>query len=214
MNQELRIRNKKFSIRSIIRNSLFIIRKSEGFTLIELLVVILVIFSVGILIASILVSALRGSNKTNTIDLVRRNGNSAITQMSRTIRYAQSFDGVSIDGTADSYTTSCVPQIGAIPAPPNIVKLPESGLQSFWSNMILRFENFKKKELAGISNIHKKIAYLDMNNFYFPVPIIQKLSQMGNQRTGLVTRLSALIPKFGGGINLLPHVAAAGWTVA
>ncbi|HEY4504533.1 MAG TPA: prepilin-type N-terminal cleavage/methylation domain-containing protein [Candidatus Paceibacterota bacterium] len=43
MNQELRIRNKKFRIKSIIRNSLFIIRKSDGFTLIELLIVIAII---------------------------------------------------------------------------------------------------------------------------------------------------------------------------
>ena len=43
MNRELRIRNKKFRIKSIIRNSLFIIRKSDGFTLIELLIVIVII---------------------------------------------------------------------------------------------------------------------------------------------------------------------------
>src|SRR3989344_4471058 len=106
MKQELRIRNKKFRIKPIIRNSLFIIRKSDGFTLVELLVVILVIFSVGVLISSVLFSALRGANKTNTIDLVRRNGNSAITQMSRMIRYSQSFDGVSIDGSPNSFTTA------------------------------------------------------------------------------------------------------------
>src|SRR3989338_1818510 len=43
MNQELRIRNKKFGTKPIIRNSLFIIRKSEGFTLIELLIVVAII---------------------------------------------------------------------------------------------------------------------------------------------------------------------------
>jgi len=47
MNQELRIRNKKFRIKSIIRNSLFLIRKSEGFTLIELLLVISIISVIG-----------------------------------------------------------------------------------------------------------------------------------------------------------------------
>ena len=47
MNQELRIRNKKFRIKSIIRNSLFFIRKSEGFTLIELLLVISIISIIG-----------------------------------------------------------------------------------------------------------------------------------------------------------------------
>jgi len=82
------------------------VKSGAGFTLIELLVVILIIFSVGVLISSVLFSALRGANKTNTIDLVRRNGNSAITQMSRMIRYAQSFDGVSTDGT--TYIPDCV----------------------------------------------------------------------------------------------------------
>ena len=47
MNRELRIRNKKFRIKSIIRNSLFIIRKSEGFTLIELLLVVSIILVIG-----------------------------------------------------------------------------------------------------------------------------------------------------------------------
>src|SRR3989344_3693289 len=153
MKQELRIRNKKFRIKPIIRNSLFIIRKSDGFTLVELLVVILVIFSVGVLISSVLFSALRGANKTNTIDMVRRNGNSAITQMSRMIRYSQSFDGVAEalpDGSPGSYTTSCIPPVSAVSAPPTIAKSRESDLQSFLANIILGFENFQKKELAGI----------------------------------------------------------------
>jgi len=47
MNQESGIRNKKFRIKSIIRNSLFIIRKSEGFTLIELLLVISIVLIIG-----------------------------------------------------------------------------------------------------------------------------------------------------------------------
>ena len=47
MKQELRIRNKKIRTKSIIRNSLFIIRKSDGFTLIELLLVISIILIIG-----------------------------------------------------------------------------------------------------------------------------------------------------------------------
>ena len=47
MNQDLRIRNKKFRIKSIIRNSLFITRKAKGFTLIELLLVISIVFVIG-----------------------------------------------------------------------------------------------------------------------------------------------------------------------
>ena len=122
-----------------------------AFTLIELLVVILVIFSVGTLITSVLFSALRGANKTNTIDLVRRNGNSAITQMSRMIRYSQSFDGVSIDGTPGSYTTSCVLPIVAVSVPFNIAKLPESGLQSFWANIIPNYLRQLRKDAKQVS---------------------------------------------------------------
>ena len=43
MNQELRIKNRKESLKSIIHDLLFMIRKSEGFTLIELLVVIAIV---------------------------------------------------------------------------------------------------------------------------------------------------------------------------
>jgi len=92
----------------------------KGFTLIELLVVILVIFSVGVLISSVLFSALRGANKTNTIDLVRRNGNSAISQVSRMIRYSQSLNGVSTDLV--SFTTNCVPP--PTPPPPTPTPTP------------------------------------------------------------------------------------------
>ena len=90
---------------------------SDGFTLIELLVVILVIFAVGVLIISVLFSALRGANKTNTIDLVRRNGNSAISQMSRMIRFAKSFNGVSINDPNNLNPDCTVPASTPTPAP-------------------------------------------------------------------------------------------------
>lgn len=73
-------------------------KSPRGFTLIELLIVMAVMVSVLAIVVGITSSTLRGSNKTSTINNVRENGNYAISQMSRVIKYAKSFDGVSEDG--------------------------------------------------------------------------------------------------------------------
>lgn len=78
----------------------------RGYTLIELLTVIAIVVVVGVIVAGILISSLRGGSKSNVLDNVRQNGNDAITQMSKMIIYAQSFNGVSNDGGV-SYTTNC-----------------------------------------------------------------------------------------------------------
>lgn len=83
-----------------------LIFNSKGFTLIEFLTVVVVIASIGLIIVGILTSALRGTNKTNIVNLVRQSGNQAVVQMARMIEYAQGFDGVSMDG--NSYTVNCV----------------------------------------------------------------------------------------------------------
>lgn len=95
----------------------------NGFTLVEFLTVTVVISSIGLVIVGILSSALRGTNKTNIVNTVRQSGNQAIIQMKRTIEYARSFDGVSVDGTASSYTTNCVEPSVIAPSPtPSPVK--------------------------------------------------------------------------------------------
>lgn len=81
------------------------IKYQIGYTLIELLAVMIVMITVGVIVASILVSALRGTNKTNVIEDVRSNGNFTIQQMGKMIGFAQNFSGVSTDGT--NYTTNC-----------------------------------------------------------------------------------------------------------
>ena len=83
----------------------------KGFTLIELLVGMVILLSVGTIIVSILFSSLRGANKTNTITLVRQNGDYTITQMTKTIRNAKSFNGVSNDGV--NYSLVCSPSPGS-----------------------------------------------------------------------------------------------------
>lgn len=77
----------------------------KGFTLIELLVVMGVLVVIGLVIATIIVSALRGSNKTNTINTVRQNGDYAISRISKMLEFAQGFVGVSNDNV--NYSNSC-----------------------------------------------------------------------------------------------------------
>lgn len=63
-----------------------------GFTLIELLTVMVVFVSVSGIVVAILFSALRGTNKTNTVDVVRQNGNYVISQMTKMIRFAKKLE--------------------------------------------------------------------------------------------------------------------------
>lgn len=109
-NSKLKSKIKNFSPPSLLTFNFKLLtlnssRRRAGFTLIELLVVMFVILTVGAVVSAILVSSLRGTSKTNTIDIVRRNGNSAISQMGKMIQYAQNFDGVSTDGV--NYTADC-----------------------------------------------------------------------------------------------------------
>jgi type II secretory pathway pseudopilin PulG len=114
MNQELRIMAKKNKIKSIIHDSLFMIH-SKGFTLIELLASVVVIVAIGLIIAGITSSSLRGANKTNTIENIRQNGNYVLNQMSKDIEYALPFDGKNTGlGYDDAeskvvYTPGCPP---------------------------------------------------------------------------------------------------------
>jgi len=82
--------------------------KKQGYTMVELLAVIIILVTVGTIISAILTSVLRSSNKSANTEIVRRNGNYAITQMSRMITYAQKLEGVSFDGS--QYYTDSVSQ--------------------------------------------------------------------------------------------------------
>lgn len=94
------------------------IKKQNGFTMVELLAVLGVIVVVGAVASAIIVSSLRAASKANQVNIVRQNGNFALLQMSRTIRYAKSFAGVSTDNS--SYLTDC-----SLPSPaPNPTPVP------------------------------------------------------------------------------------------
>lgn len=82
-----------------------ILNSKKGYTLIELLIVMVVLVTVGIIVAAIIVSSLRGTNKAKTLETIRKNGNYTIAQMSKMIEFAQSFQGVSSDGSI--YTVVC-----------------------------------------------------------------------------------------------------------
>ncbi|MEX2007563.1 MAG: type II secretion system protein [Candidatus Levyibacteriota bacterium] len=109
-----RFKIKDLRLRSINHYSLIIIRKSEGFTLVELLAVIMVIAVVGGIVGAILISSLVGTNKTNSLDNVRQNGNYALLQVSKAIEFSRNFYGVSTDGV--DYITDCtLPAISPTP---------------------------------------------------------------------------------------------------
>lgn len=91
----------------------------EGFTLVELLTSVIVLVAIGSVIAGIITASLRGTNKTNTIENIRQNGNYALGQLSKDIEYALPFDGkntgLSNDGTA--YAVSCPFSLSPTPVP-------------------------------------------------------------------------------------------------
>ncbi len=88
---------------------------SRGFTLVELLAVIGVIVTVGGIASGIIFSSLRASNKANQIEKIRQNGNFALVEISKTITYAKSFNGASVDGV--KYTTDCTSSQSPTPTP-------------------------------------------------------------------------------------------------
>jgi type II secretory pathway pseudopilin PulG len=103
-------------MKKVINNLKFKINNFDGgYTLVELLAVMTIVVVVGVIVAGILISSLRGGSKSNVLDNVRQNGNDAVAQMSKMISYSQSFNGVSTDGV--SYTTNCAQVAPSSPSP-------------------------------------------------------------------------------------------------
>ena len=90
-------------------------KSNEGFTLVELLASIVVLVAVGSVVAGIITASLRGANKTNVMENIRENGNYALTQISRSIEYAQVFNGLSDNG--EDYTMNCPFSASPTPSP-------------------------------------------------------------------------------------------------
>ena len=87
----------------------------KGFTLVELLAVIMVLGVIGGVVGGILISSLIGTNKTNSLESVRQNGNYALSQISKSIEFSRSFEGVSSNNL--TYITDCTQPLGVSPTP-------------------------------------------------------------------------------------------------
>lgn len=94
----------------------------KGFTLVELLASIIVLVALGSIITGIITSSLRGANKTTTVENIRQNGNYAISQMSKTIQYAQTFNGLSNEDDDEKYVLACPFFVEPSPEPVKPVK--------------------------------------------------------------------------------------------
>ncbi len=129
----------------------------RGYTLIELLAVMVVLIATGGIIVSIMISSLRGSNRAATVNDVRQNGNYTIGQMSKMISYAQSFDGVSIDGI--NFNTNCV-----VTVPPSPTPMPTPVPYT-----TIKITNFDRNQITfsctGGTISSNSASMIDTNNF-------------------------------------------------
>ena len=87
------------------------ISKSYGFTLVETLVVMLVLLTIGSIILSIFIIGLTGAAKTRNQQIVRENGNYALSQMARFLQFAKAFNYVDVvhDNNLEDQYSSCDP---------------------------------------------------------------------------------------------------------
>lgn len=70
-----------------MQKKLFSLQK--GFTLVEMLAVIIVLVTVGGIVFGVLFASLRGSNRATLLSDVQDNGDYALTEMARVIRFSQ-----------------------------------------------------------------------------------------------------------------------------
>lgn len=116
-------------------------KKNSGHTLVELLVAMGIIAGVGGIMLSVFFLSLRGSTKTDTLTVVRQNGNNAIAQIGRLIRNARRLDGVSEDGLTN-YKISCVvptPVSGPTPTPIHYLSVKVTSQDPGQSTFICNF---------------------------------------------------------------------------
>src|SRR3981081_1899914 len=90
----------EFSCRSMKKFSL-LSSYQKGFTLIEMLTVISIFGVVSAIIISILFVGLRGARKSELLNIIRQNGNIAVSQVQRNVRFASTLNS----------PTTCVPSV-------------------------------------------------------------------------------------------------------
>lgn len=64
----------------------------RGFTLVELLTVIGILSVIGSIVVSVVFISLSGAKKSDTVEILRQNGDNTLSQMVKSIRYAKSLD--------------------------------------------------------------------------------------------------------------------------
>lgn len=64
----------------------------KGYTLVELLAVIGILSVIGSIVVSVIFISLTGAKKTETVEVIRQNGDLALSQMVKSIRFAKSLD--------------------------------------------------------------------------------------------------------------------------
>lgn len=132
---------------------------NAGFTLVEVMVVLVIILVVGTMIVGVMFAVARNANKAKALDAVKKNGNYAIEQMGRSIRYARTFDGVSPDGEDGTYVGNCTIASASNSSPSQSVASVQAspGFFATFANKIPDFgkikqsvSSFASKLLAGI----------------------------------------------------------------
>jgi len=93
-----------------------------GFTLVEVLVASAIVIAASTIVVGIITTTFRTSNKTSSVEEVRKNGNYAISQFSKQTQFADVFEGVSVDGSLP-YDSNCNPGI-----PYNYLKIKKDGI--------------------------------------------------------------------------------------
>lgn len=75
----------RFSIKSHVK-------EQRGYTLLELLTVVGLLSVIGVIVLSVIFISIRGTQKSDTSEVVRQNGEVALSQIVKNIRYARSLD--------------------------------------------------------------------------------------------------------------------------
>jgi len=79
-------------------------KKEKGFTLVEILAAVGILGIIAVIGSGMFFSILRGSTKTKTLQLVKQNGDYAISVMERMIRNARALISPTSDGQVNSIT--------------------------------------------------------------------------------------------------------------
>lgn len=80
-------------------------KNNLGFTLIEVLVAASIVIAASTIVVGIITTTFRTSNKTTSQEEVRKNGNYAVSQITKLIQFGDTFEGVSKDGYV--FVTDC-----------------------------------------------------------------------------------------------------------